>query len=223
MRELIWRDLVLNRNAILVNLLVFAAFLTYAAWDEASPGAFVFFAAVMFSVVPIMIVTREDKFKAMKLGCSLPVTRRGIVRARYALSLGFSAGGILLALLLGAAVSSSRLDLPTLFSAGRLLTAVALTTLFVSVLLPFTLRFGATGLIAVMVVFQVLGAVLLIFVEVTRSSADRRIIAAVVHAIRSAAAATGEPTFSLAVLGALALVVGASYVVAVRVFERREF
>jgi len=221
-RELIWRDLVLNRDAILVNLLVFLAFLTYAAWDEASPGAFVFFAAIMFSVVPIMIVTREDRFKAMKLVCSLPVNRRSVVRARYLLSLGFSGVGILLALGLGATVSSSSLGVSTLFSHGALLTAVTLTTLFVALLLPFTLRFGARGLVVMMVSLQVLGAGLLIVAQITRSSADKRIAAAVARTVRSAAAALGEPAFSLAVLGSLALVVAISYLVAARVFERRE-
>ncbi len=222
MRELIWRDFVLNRNAILANLLVFTAFLGYAAWDEASPGAYIFFAAIMFSVVPIMIVTREEKFKAMRLGCSLPVTRRGVVRARYVLSLGFGVAGILLALSLGAAISSSSLDVSTLLGPRELLIALTLVTLIVSLLLPFTLRFGAMGLIIMMVALQVLGSVLLIVAQITRSSADKRVAAAVAGAVRSVAVALGEPAFSLLVLGGLALVVAVSYVVAVHVFERRE-
>jgi hypothetical protein len=222
MRELIWRDVVLNRNAILVNVLVFTTFLGYAAWDAASPGAYIFFAAIMFSVVPITIVTREDKFKAMGLCCSLPVTRRGIVRARYVLSVGFGVAGILLALSLGAAMPFSSLDVATLLGHHQLLIAITLVTLIVSLLLPFTLRFGFMGLLVLMVALQVLGSVLLIIAQITKSSADKRVVAAVAGTVRAVAARLGEPAFSLAVLGTLALVVTVSYVVAVHVFERRE-
>ena len=96
-------DLILNRTALVSNLLIMTGFLTFmSSWEEgASKGAFAFFAGIMMAFIPVMIVTREDKFKAMAMGCSLPVTRKTIVGARYLLAIAASALGILLALTVG--------------------------------------------------------------------------------------------------------------------------
>ena len=144
MFKVMMKDLIMNRTAMVANLLIMAAFLVFmSSWEEgASAGAYAFFSGIMMAMVPVMIVTREDKFKAMALGCSLPVTRETIVRSRYFLAVGCSILGIGLALALGAWGPTSRLGPAEFFQVGIVLRALSVTTLATALLLPFTLRFG---------------------------------------------------------------------------------
>jgi ABC-2 type transport system permease protein len=222
MRSVILKDVILNRNAMLANLAVFVAFLVYAAWDRASPSVYAVFSGLMFSFLPIAIVTREDKYKALVLGCSLPVTRRTIVQARYVLTFGFAVTGILFALTLGATLPVSNLRAEALFSPGPVLTGLAVVTVISSVLLPFTLRFGSFGLIVMLVVLQVAGILLLTVTRLTRSSADKRVLTAAVGAARALSDRIGGPAFTALVVAGLILLLLLSFAVSLRVFERRE-
>jgi len=223
MRNVILKDLILNRNAIFVNVVILGAFLIYAVWDRVPAGVYAFFAAIMFSFLPIPVVTREDKYKAFALTCSLPVTRRTIVQARYVVTLGFAVGGVLLAMILAAVLPFSSLDIRVLFSPGPTLTALTVVTVITALLLPFTLRFGFFGLLVVLVVLQVLGVVLFTVAELTQSSADKRLVAAIAGSARSLAGDIGVPAFTALAGVCLAGIVLLSFLVSVRVFERREF
>ena len=93
----------LPRNIILINGAIFAACLSFfAVWEADLPArVYAGFSAFMVAFLPAVMVTREDKFEAMILGCSLPVERKTIVRARFVLSVGMALAGILGAFLLG--------------------------------------------------------------------------------------------------------------------------
>jgi ABC-type transport system involved in multi-copper enzyme maturation permease subunit len=225
MLRVIRKDLIMNRNALVANLLIMSAVLVFmSSWEEgASVGAFAFFAGIMMAFVPVMVVTREDKFKAMALGCSLPVTRETIVRSRYALAVGSSALGVLLALSLGSLVPTSELSAAELFRPGVVFQALSITTIVIAILLPFTLRFGALGLILVLGASQVLGIVALTFVKMTESSADRRLIGTIIQTVRDVHGRLGDPGFYLLLVGFLAAALLVSYGISVWVFRRREF
>jgi hypothetical protein len=225
MFKVMMKDLIMNRTALLANLLIMAAFLVFmSSWEEgASLGTYAFFSGVMMAFVPAMIVTREDKFKAMALGCSLPVSRETIVRARYVLAVGLGVAGILLAFSLAALAPTSQLGGAELFRLEPGLRALSVTTLLIALLLPFTLRFGAFGLILVLGSFQVLGIVALTLVKFTRSSADKRLVDSIVQSVGSLYAKFGPVGFDLLVVAFLAAVLLASYALSVWVFRRREF
>lgn len=218
-------DLILNRTALVSNLVIMTGFLVFmSSWEEgASAGTFAFFAGIMMAFVPVMIVTREDKFKAMALGCSLPVTRATIVRARYVLAVSSSVLGILLALTVGALVPTSQLGVSGLFRLGVVFHALSVTTLVVALLLPFTLRFGAMGLIMVLASSQVLGIVALTTVKATRSSVDERLVDSIIQAVGDLYAWAGAGGFYLLLLAFLGVVLWASYALSVRIFRTREF
>ena len=219
------KDLILNRTALVSNLVIMTGFLVFmSSWEEgASTGAFAFFAGIMMAFVPIMIVTREDKFKAMALGCSLPVTRETIVRARFLLAVGSSVLGIFLALTLGALAPTSQMGASELFRPAVVFHALSVTTLVVAILLPFTLRFGALGLIMVLASFQVLGIVALTMVKSTQSSADKRFVDSIIQTVSDLYAWAGAGGFYFLLLGFLGLVLWASYAVSVWIFRKREF
>ncbi len=224
MFKVMMKDLIMNRTALVANTFIMAAFLVFmSSWEEgASLGAFTFFAGVMMAFVPAMIVTREDKFKAMALGCSLPVSRGTIVRARYVLCLGIAVGGILLALSLAAFVPTSQLGGAELFRLETVLRVLSVTVLLLALLLPFTLRFGALGLILVLGSFQVLGIVALTIVKFTRSSVDKRLVDSIIQSVGSLYGRIGPVGFDLLLIAFLATVLLASYAVSVWVFRRRE-
>lgn len=223
MRRVIVMDLIMNRTAILVNSGVFGAFFLYMTWrGPTSPGAFALFSSLMVSFVPAAIVTREDKFKAMALVASLPVTRRTVVLARYTLSLGMAIAGILLAMALGSWLPGSQLSADVLFRPGPLLTAFAMTSVLIAVLLPFTLRFGALGLMIALVSFQVVGIVLFVVVQATGSSVDNRIAERVVAEILALQAWLGPVAFDLFLVCLLLAGLAASCLISVRVFRKRE-
>jgi hypothetical protein len=214
----------MNRTALLANLVIMGGVLAFmASWEEgASPGTLAFFSGIMMAFVPVMIVTREDKFQAMALGCSLPVTRETIVRSRYVLSVTSAVGGIFLAFVVSALAPTSQLGLGALFRPAVVLQAVATTTLVISLLLPFTLRFGALGLILVLAGSQVFGIVALTVVKISESSADRRFLDSIVHGVRQVHTWAGPGGFYLLLVLFLALVLLVSYALSVWVFRRRE-
>ena len=77
MLRVIRKELILNRNVILINSVIFLACLTFfATMDSEMPvRLYAGFSSLMLSFLQAVMVTREDKFKAMTLGCSLPVSR----------------------------------------------------------------------------------------------------------------------------------------------------
>jgi len=224
MFKVMMKDLIMNRTAMVANLLIMAAFLVFmSSWEEgAQVGTYAFFSGLMMAFIPAMIVTREDKFKAMALGCSLPVTRETIVRSRYVLAVGLAVVGILLALVLAAVAPSSRLGASELFRLGTVLRALSVTTLLLALLLPFTLRFGALGLILVLVASQVLGIVALTMVKLTQSSVDKRLVDSIIQSVASLYGRLGPVGFDLLLMAFLATVLLASYSLSVWVFRRRE-
>jgi ABC-type transport system involved in multi-copper enzyme maturation permease subunit len=222
MREVVWKDLVLNRNTLLLNGLIFVGtFGLLSAMSVDSPRVLAVFGGLMVAFAPVGIVTREDKSQAMALSCSLPVTRRTIVRARYALGLALVVPGVLL--LLGtAAVVSDLIPPADLFRPSTLLLAYGLAILVLSLMFPLTLRMGATGLLVLLASFQVLGVVLLTIAQITRSNADQRILGAIVRFFANAASTLGEPVFYPVLVAALAAVLALSYRISVFLFERKD-
>ncbi len=222
MREVVWKDLVLNRNTLLANALIFAAtFGLLGTMADDSPRALAVFAGLMVAFAPLGIVTREDRARAMALSCSLPVTRRTIVRARYALGLALVIPGVV-ALLGVAALVPTSLAAGELFRPSTLLLAYSLALLVLALMFPLTLRLGAMGLIVLLAGFQVLGVVLLTLTQLTHSDADKRILGAIVRFFANTAATLGSPGFHLAVVAVLAVVLALSYRLSVFLFEREE-
>lgn len=224
MLNVIKMDLIQNRVALLANLLIMAGFMSFmASWEEGlPPRAYATFTGLMMAFLPVMIVTREDKFKAMALGCSLPVSRETIVRARYSLALAGAAAGVAFAIGLALLVPTSKLTAEGLLRPGILLQGFTVPAFLLAFLLPFSFRFGAFGLILVLVGFQVLGIVGLWLVKFTNSDADRRFIDMLVEGFRNLHAQAGPVGFYLLLTAILLLVLMASYGLSVRVFRRRE-
>jgi hypothetical protein len=209
MREVVWKDLLLNRNVLVPSSFLFAVmFGVMAATPESPLREYTVLTSVVVAFLPIMIVTGEDKARAMALTCSLPVTRRTC--------------GVLFALGLASVLPTSTLPAAALFRPANLLTGLAVVLVVMSLMLPLTLRFGAKGVILLLVVMQVIGVVLLTVVQVTRSSADKRLLGALVRGIGDLAGRLGPWAFYALVVLLLAVVIALSYRISVWTFVRRE-
>lgn len=224
MRKVIKMDLILNQNVILINLVVFGACLVaFSAMEpESLPHVYAGMASFMMAFLPAVLVTREDKFNAMTLGCSLPVRRKTIVQARFVFSIGMAFLGIVLAFLLGAYLPTSNFQPRDLFAGVPLLVGFSGITLVLSVLLPFTLRFGMKGIMIFLIASQVLGVVALTLTQITDSDMDRRIIGAIGGFLARSYESFGATGFNLLVASCLAVLLTVSYLVSVRIFENRE-
>jgi ABC-type transport system involved in multi-copper enzyme maturation permease subunit len=176
--------------------------------------------------LPVMVLTREDKFKAGALVCSLPVTRDTIVASRYL-------GGWLVALT-GVAVAIAAMLALSLFGVHPLrpptpmlpATVVTVVGLAIAVMLPMAIRFGMVGVFAILIGTQLLGVVVLL----AGAMFDARVvqgIEAAVKAIVSGSArlrdALGPAAYSAVLVAAVAVLNYASFRLSSLLYRRREF
>ena len=164
LRDLLLRDWILHRRVLLVSYGMFGAFQIYSALSVSSPRVWLVFASIYAGLLTLVVFAREDKFRSTAWTCSLPVSRREIVRARIVgcwilVSTALVAATVMVTLIPGSKVSIASIVQPT-----NLLVSVGLVTLIVALMLPFTIRFGLMGVLIFGVVTQLLGGGLLVIV-----------------------------------------------------------
>lgn len=227
MWKLLRKDWLLNRRALLLAYLVWSALwlglplMEYG--EEFSLGAWTGFVSVACAFLPIVVVGREDKFRAAALACSLPVTRRDIVKARYL-------GGWLLAIAAAAVALGAMLLLSSAagWPFGRPPLAIPIVIVVVIGLvlgatMPFVLRFGLVGLIGFLVALQLLGIVVLLASAIFDSNGVSSLVRGFATAVSGSYRALGAATFYAAALAAIAVLNFASYRLSVFVYGSREF
>jgi hypothetical protein len=192
--------------------------LTFGLWSG--------WVAVACAFLPIILVGREDKFKAWALACSLPVTRDAIVASRYL-------GGWIVALA-GVAVAALAMGALSLFGVRPLLPPtpmlpVALLVVIgitLALMMPLTLRFGIVGIIAILVVTQLLGVALVVASALFRVGAVQfieSVVKGVSAGVAHMRATLGAAAFSAVLLLAVAAFNGASYTLSAWIYRRRDF
>jgi len=174
--------------------------------------------------LPVMMIMREDKFKAGALACSLPVRRDSIVASRYVGGwiVGL-AGAAVAAIAMGVLSAAGLTDLtsPTLWLP---VVVIAVVGIVLAVLLPFALRFGITGVLGFLIVSQLLGIVLLLASAMFGGVGGlRTVIRGVAGAVGWARGTLGPAGFSMAVVAAVIAANLASYRLSVWIYRRRDF
>jgi hypothetical protein len=222
--KVIRKDLLLTRKRLLLNAGLFFVFLIVLVHaGDAPAGLFAWSAALMFSFVPVTVITQEDRCRAATVGCSLPVRRRDIVRARYLLGLGFGVAGVVAAFLLALVLPGSPYGASALFSPSTVLIALTVLSLSLALLLPFTIRFGLIGILVALVAFQVLGLVVLFLANRFGITAGvRTTIGAAAALVSEFHASLGDAGFFIAVLALLAALLALSAQASTILFERKE-
>jgi len=220
MRELIIKDLLLHKKYLLVLGVICPLYLGFFGARLDRPVTFAAFGGFVCAIGALMLFTREDKFKSVGFGLSLPATRREVLVSRYLLSWAL----MVLCYVLGAAVvlavPGSKLGAAG-FRPGTVLAALALMTLYFGGLMPLTVRFGPAGIIVFVVILQVLGIAALSFRFLIK---DARAFAAAVKAgLIATQGALGPTGFSAVLVAAIVLLNLASFGISLRLFERKEY
>ncbi|MGE5357650.1 MAG: ABC-2 transporter permease [Bacteroidales bacterium] len=230
MWKLLRKDLILNRRMLAIS---------YGFWSvlwlglpmrdigkDFSLGMWAGLVSVACAFLPIMTVSREDKFKASSLSCSLPVTRRDIVASRYI-------GGWLLALAAAAVAVGAMLLLLSIRSQPLVdvaptlpLKLLGIIGILIALMMPFVLRFGVGGVIGLLVALQVVGILTLLASALFGGGPVPALESAVrgaIDAARGLRRAVGTAAFSLVALSAVAALNVASYRLSVLIYRKREF
>ncbi len=221
MINLILNDLRLHRGFLTIFGLAYPAYMSYFGSRMNSPRLFLILAAFTFTILPLSIMGREDKFKAAGFRLSLPVTRRDHILSRYLLGWGmmiilFSVTIAIISVLPGAKIAVS-----TLLTTPTVLLVLAYMTLIFGGLMPLIFRFGMTGLLAFLIGLQLLGVVAMLisrdFVRLIKAA-----IGAVGNSIVAAESAFGPAGSVLAVLVVLLALNALSFAVSLALFKRKE-
>lgn len=211
MKGLIYKDLLCLRKSagsFAAVLVIYMALTVMGVWDFSYVAVFM---AVLVSMLPYSCFSYDAMAKWDLYGLALPVSRRGIVLARYVVVLAMLALSIALVLVLGAGLTL--LGGMGSMSEYVLSAAVALGMgiLINAVLMPLLYRFGAER--ARLLFFAVFGAVVLLvlIVGVGASMNDTNFWDQL------------QPgTTALGVLIVGAALLAASYFLSVRIYTRRE-
>jgi hypothetical protein len=220
MRELILKDLHLHKKYLLFLGVIFPLYMGIFGSRLDRPGTFAFFGSFMYVIGALMLFTREDRFKSVAFGLSLPATRREALASRYLLCWAMMILFYVLSAVVVVAVPGSTLGAAG-FRPGTILAALGLMTLYFGALMPLTIRFGPTGIIIFIVILQVLGIVAMSLRSL--SGGIRAFAAAVKTALDAAQGALGPTGFGAALVVAIVLLNLASFGISLRLFERKDY
>jgi len=222
MRDLIIKDLRLHKKFILGFGTACIVYMGYFSSRANNPGVVSAFGGILYSIVPLIIFTREDKFKAAAFNLSLPATRKEFLAARYlsgwVLMLALYAGTSLLTI----SIPGTKLGPSAVFQAKTILAVLAFMAILFAALMPLVVAFGWTGLIVFLVVFQVLGIVLMLMVTAFRPGLAA-ITGGIGRAVSAAQSALGPAGFAAALIALLLLLNLASFKGSAFLFNRKEF
>jgi ABC-type transport system involved in multi-copper enzyme maturation permease subunit len=224
LRNIVRKELILNRNTLAFAAIPYAAWFAYVLREpKVRAGEYMVMSAVMAVYYQIVFVVREDKLKTAALTCSLPVTRQLVVRARYLMGCSLSALWIGAAILVALACPWTRVPLARLVAPNTLGVAVSIVLLGTAILFPLVVRLGLIGVIAFLGGMQVLGILAFLAVDLLGPATSiHAVFRFVTASIRALHVNLGHPGFALMwTLVMLAVIVG-SYRLSVCLYGRRD-
>jgi hypothetical protein len=221
MLDLIRRDFILHRKFIVFLGAFYLIYLGYFGSRLNDLRILALFGPFLIVVFPISVFSRDDKFKSLAFGLSLPTTRAAFLGARYILSWALMAVVYAAGAALMSAFRGGRPGLSSAFELKIVLLTLTITALLFGFLMPLTVRFGWMGLIILLVCVQVLGVFALIFRSLLRLL--KPAVTAVPHALDASLSSLGPVATSVIVLALAGFLTAASYGAAVALFRRMEF
>lgn len=218
-RSVMRYDLLMNWKMLAIFL---AFFLVMLAREPVggTKGEFLGITAVMGCIVPLVVVAREDRFRAREVLGGFPLRRRDTVRARYLG--GFLCVAVLVALVIALQwlLYPERPQTGSLLAKENLALAASVGVLFLSVTLPLIFRFGLAGMLIFMAATQLLGTVLLF--AASSGGGGQGGLGSLAAAVRELRGHLGDGAFYPLLAAVLVLAAWGSYRLSVRVLERRD-
>ncbi len=224
MRSLILKDLILNKKFLLWMGLLYFIYVAVFGSRIDNPRITTVFVTFLCFVMPVMIFTREEKFKGTVLVCSLPATRKQVILARYILGWLMMLAFFVLATVGVLAVPGSKLGPEDLLNARTVVFALALMALYFSVLMPLLIRFGMVGFLVFLISMQVLGFVTLALASQSVLKLNiRSSIVAIKNAFISLNSSLGTPAYYALLIVVMVALNLASFACSVSIFKRKDF
>jgi hypothetical protein len=218
---LIRKDLILNRSQFIWLGIIVIGFSVYLGVAKVLVTAGMAFSAFVCSLLPTMMSGREDRFHSLGFICSLPVTRRQIVTARYLITLAQFPAFVFLFSIVIWPFSFPRFPVEILLP-FTLLAVFTAYTIGVSLAFPLVLRFGFMGLLFGLVAAQVVGTLMLALGSRGGILGIERIFRGIGSTMGQLRALLGDAPYFLLVLAALGALWAGSYAVALALFTRKE-
>jgi hypothetical protein len=228
LREIFYRDWLLNRRMLLISYAMFLAFQIATVRMIPSARMWMIFACIYSTFIAVTVFLREDRFQSLAWTCSLPIERRELVRARFLEAWVLVLATMAAAILCAALLPFSQIDPLAVLQPTNLLLGLLAVTIIVAIMLPFTIRFGFMGMFIFLIGTQVLGVVAFVGAKMFRGVFRTAVspIALVVGALRDFVIAArfhlGEAAFFVVALAVLALVNYLGYLASCWLFARRE-
>jgi hypothetical protein len=226
--RLLLREWILTRRTLLAIVGIYVLFQAYFVCRVSSSRQFLIFASIYAAFLTLTLFLREDKFRAAAWSCTLPVSRRDLVRARFVGAWIFVAGVLALALLLAGLMPGSVVQVGAVFDPATLFMAAATITIILALMFPFAIRFGMLGVMIFLVGIQILGSVVLLIAVSAggRARASGGVLsggtAVLAEALAALRSMLSPPVFYVAAALVLILVNWLGYRLAVALFRRRE-
>ncbi len=227
----------LLRREYLLNARVL--WLTYGLWslfwfgypvlrpseNKPSFDAWAAMVALACGFLPVMLLGREDKFRAGAQVCSLPVTRDAVVASRFVGGWMLALAGVGIAVIAMAGLGLAGLQPFTPATSNLPIAVITTSGLAIAVMLPFAIRFGVAGTISLLVGLQVLGMTALLASALFGIRGG--LISTTVRAARQIHAwldgALGPAGVALVIVLAIVALNAAAYRLAAWLYRRREY
>jgi len=226
--NLMWRDWVLHRPALVPMFLVLALLqivgIQFAVDAPVLPLFIGCFWACVLTMVPF---AREHQFRTIAWSCTLPVTRADLVKARYVASWTLVAATLLIVFTATVLVPGSVDFLAPTIDLDAPLAAAAVLTVFIALMFPPVARYGPKGAAFLLIALNVLSPLVFVLSKVTgtQDEVEGVVLGAAANLaaqVGGVKAATPAPVFYLVVIAGLFFVNWLSYRVAVALFRNRE-
>jgi hypothetical protein len=221
MFKLMLKDFRLHKKFVVGYGIAYVVYMAIFYSRANNPGAVSVFGAFLYAIIPLLIFTREDKFKAAAFNLSLPVTRKEFLQARYVL--GWSVMLVLYAAtsLMAVAIPGTKLGFSAVFQVKTVLSVLFFMAVLFGLLMPLVVAFGWTGMIVFLVFIQVLGIVFLLLANLFRP-AVRTAIRSIGAFLRSAQAGLGPAGSVGALFVVLLLFSYGSFRLCLHLYERKD-
>jgi hypothetical protein len=228
LHKLLMREWILTRRALLTIAGIYLAFEAYFVCRTSSARQYLIFAAIYASFLTLTLFLREDKFRAASWSCTLPISRRDLVRARFLGAWILVMGNLALALVLARIMPGRAVQAAAVLDPATLFLAAFAVTIVLALMLPFAIRFGLLGVMIFLVGTQLLGTTVLLIAVRTRgrARASKGMLAGGIEVLTEALVALRDflspPIFYLAAAVVLIIVNWLGYRLAVAMFRRLE-
>jgi len=224
MLDLIRKDLILNKKLLMIFGLLYLVYLSYLGMQVGHPREIVVLSTLMCGLLPLIQYTREDKFKAGVLNCSLPVTRQETVLSRYILTWAMTIVMYTLIMAVIMVLPGRKFGPDAVFNINTVLFALAFMTLYLGFLLPLILRFGLAGMFAFLIVLQLFGVATLLLDRYKVAHFRLSSLAPLVKkGLLDLRASLGTPAYDSLLVVLMVLLTLASFSFAVFLYKRKDF